>query len=193
MPRAFGRAHQRCRRRAERTALREADELVARLGPVPAFGHAVRRADRVGQQRAQQPQRQFAGGDAFVALRVFVDDRVDARRAGAARLAERDVLAGDVLQFDRDVLEHVAEPGAFVLAHAAEEAARLAIRAAVLGEAGQGGGEPVDERAAEPAGGPVLELAQVEFEPDDGEMCVKRRPDVDGPVQDAHPRLPPCR
>ena len=173
--------------------MRKANELVACLGPVPAFGHAVCGADRVGQQRAQQPQREFAGSDALVALRIFVDDRVDARRAGAARLAEGDVLTRDVLQFDRDVFEHVAEPGAFVLAHAAEKAARLAIRAAVFGKAGERGRESVDEGVAETARGPVLEFAQVEFEPDDGEMCVKRRPDVNGPVQDAHSRLPPCR
>jgi hypothetical protein len=188
----FGRTHERRRRRSQRAALREANEFVARFGPVPAFGHAFGRADCVGQQRAKQPEREFAGGDALVTLRVFIDDRVDARCAGAARLAERDVLARDVLQFDRDVLEHVAEPGAFVFAHAAEKAARLAIRAAVFGEAREGGGKPVDERAAEAARGPVLEFTQVEFEPDDGEMCVKRRPDVYGPIQDAHSRLPPC-
>ena len=51
--------------------------------------------------------------------------------------------------------------------------------------------EPGDEGVAEPARGPVLEFAQVEFEPDDGEMSVKRRPDVNGPVQDAQSRLPP--
>ena len=45
--------------------MRKANELVACLGPVPAFGHAVRGADRVGQQRAQEAQREFAGSDAF--------------------------------------------------------------------------------------------------------------------------------
>jgi hypothetical protein len=187
----FGCAHQRRRRWTQRAPLREADEFVARLGPVPAFGHAVCRADRVGQQRAQQPQREFAGSYAFVTLRVLIDDRVDARGAGAAGLAEGDVLTCDVLQFDRDVFEHVAEPGAFVFAHAAKKSARLAIRAAVFGEARERSRKSVDERAAEPARGPVLEFTQVEFEPDDGEMCVKRRPDVNGPVQDAHSRLPP--
>ena len=148
MSRASAARHQRCGRRTERAALREADEVVARFGPVPALGNGARGSQRVGQQRAQQPQRELAGGDAFLALRVLVDDRVDAGLARAAGLAEGDVFAGDVLQLDRHVLEHVAEPGAFVLAHAAEEAAGLSIRAAVLGQAGQGGGEPVDERGA---------------------------------------------
>ena len=58
---------------------------------------------------------------------------------GAARLAEGDFLARHVLQLDRDVLEHMAQPGAFVFAHPAQEAAGLAIGAAVLGQAGQGG------------------------------------------------------
>ena len=140
----FRRTHQRCGRRSERAALREADEVVARFRPAPAFGHRAGRAQRLGQQRAQQPQAELAGGDAFVALRVFVDDGVDAGLAGAARLAERDFLARDVLQLDGDVLEHVAEPRALVLAHAPQESAGLAVRAAVLGEAGQRRGQAVD-------------------------------------------------
>ena len=92
---------------------------------------------------------EIAGRDALLLLRVLVD-HVSRRRAivaDAARLAERDVLAGDVLQLDRDVLEHVAEPGAVVLAHAADEAAGLAIRAAVVGQARQRRDQPVDEAA----------------------------------------------
>ena len=52
----------------------------------------------------------------------------------AAGLAEGDGFPGDVLQLDGHVFEHVAEPGALVLAHAPQEAAGLAIRAAVLGQ-----------------------------------------------------------
>ena len=140
----FRGAHQRCGRRTQRTALRKADEVIARFGPVPALGTLSPRAERVGQQRAQQAQPELARGDAFVTLRVFVDDRVDAGLVGAAGLAERDVFAGDVLQLDRDVLEHVPEPGAFVFAHAPEKAAGLAIRAAVFGQAGQA--RPRDRR-----------------------------------------------
>ena len=41
----------------------------------------------------------------------------------AARLAEGDRRAGEALELDRDVLEHVAEPGALVLGQPADEAA----------------------------------------------------------------------
>ena len=121
----LGGAHQRSGRRSQGAALRKADELIAGGGPAPALGHRAGRADRFRQQRAQQPQAQLSGGDAFVALLVFVDHGVDAGRTGAAGLAEGDCFARQVLQFDGHVLEHVAEPGAFVLAHAAVETARL--------------------------------------------------------------------
>ena len=74
-----------------------------------------------------QPQAEFPCRDAFVALRVFVDHAVDAGLVCATRLAEGHVLAGDVLQLDRDVLEHVAEPRAVVFAHTAEKAAGFPI------------------------------------------------------------------
>ena len=57
-------AHQRRGRRPQRAALREADELIARRRPLPALRYAVRRAYRLGQQRAQQSQAQLAGGNA---------------------------------------------------------------------------------------------------------------------------------
>ena len=142
----------------------------------------------VGQQRAQQPQAEVAGRDAFVALRVFVDDGVDARLVGAARLAERDFLAGDVLQLDRDVLEHVAEPRAFVLAHAPEESAGLAVRAAVLGQSGQRGGQAIDVRRPEPARRPGFERAEVQLQPDDRKMRVQRRADVNRTIENLHGR-----
>ena len=80
----------------------------------------------------------------------------------------------------------MAEPRAFVLAHAPEKSAGLAIRAAVLLQAGQGRGETVYERRAEPASRPCLELAQVEVELDDGKMRIERRSDVHGTIEDPH-------
>ena len=133
----FGGAHQGCRGGPERAALREADELVARLGKAPALGDASRGAQPLGQQRADQPQPELAGRASLVALRVLVDDRIHPGGARAARLAERDRLARDVLQLDRHVLEDVPEPGALALAHAPVEAAGLAVGATVLGEPGQ--------------------------------------------------------
>ena len=181
-----GGVYQRGRRRAERAALREADVLVAGGGPIPTLRHRARGAELFREQRTQEAHRELAGGDAFLALGVFIDDRVEPRLVEAARLAERDVLAGDVLQFERDVLEHMSEPGALVLVHAADEAAGFAVGTAVLGEAGQGRDQAVDEILAEPARGPGLECAEVEFQPDDRKTRVVGRPDVDGAVEDAH-------
>ena len=186
----FGGPYQRRGRRTERAPLRKADELVASFRPVPALGHAAGGSNRIGKQRAQQAQAEFARRNAFVTLRVFVHDRVNARCFGAAGLAERDALAGDVLQLDRDVFEHVAEPRAVVLAHAPEKPAGLAIRAAVFLQARKGRGETVDERRAEPAGRPFLEFAEVEVELDDGEMRIERRSDVHGTIEDPHDFLP---
>ena len=69
------------------------------------------------------------------------------------------------------MLEHVAEPGAVALAHAADEAARLAVGAAVLGEPRERRRERVDEGAAEPPGRPRLELAEIQLQPDDRESA----------------------
>ncbi len=143
----LGGAHQRGRRGAERAALGEADELIARLRPVPAFRNAVGGAQLRRQQREQQAQTELAGGDALVALRVLVDHRVDPGTPGAARLAEGHFLAGDVLQLDGDVLEHVAEPGTIALAHAPQQPPRLAVGAAVLSQARERGRERIDEAA----------------------------------------------
>ena len=178
---------QRGGRRAERAPLREADELVARHRPGPAVRHPARGTNRLGQQRAEQVQGEFAGGHALIALRVLVDDAIDARPAiDAAGLAEGDLLAGHVLQLDGDMFQHVAEPGALTLAHAAQEAARLAIGAAVLGEAGQGGAERLDEGFAEAGGGPGLKLAEVELQLDDREVRIERGADVYRAFQYAH-------
>ncbi len=78
MSRCLGGVHQRSRRRPERAALREADELVAGVGQSQSSGTAARGPELGRQQRAQQAQRELAGGDAFLALGVLVDDGVDA-------------------------------------------------------------------------------------------------------------------
>src|SRR6202011_2511217 len=95
-------------------------------------------------------------------------------------------FAGDVLQLDRDVLEHVAEPGALTLAHAAEKAARLTVGAAVLGKPGERRGQRIYERGAQSPGGPRLQGTEVQLEANDGEARVERGADIDGTVEDAH-------
>ena len=70
-------AYQRRGRGSERTVLGEADELIAGLVPTPVGGHRVCRAYVCRQQRTEQSQAELAGGDALVALRILVHDRVD--------------------------------------------------------------------------------------------------------------------
>ena len=186
----LGGVHERGRGRPERAPLREADVLVARSRPVPALRHGAGGTNPVGQQRAQQAERQFARGNAFLALGILIDDGIEPRAIHAPGLAEGDVLAGDVLQLERHVLEHVAEPGALVLVHAADEAAGFAVGTAVLGEAGQCRNQAVDETLAELARRPGLERAEVELQPDDWKARVVRRADIDGAVEDAHAGRP---
>jgi hypothetical protein len=87
----------------------------SRASPSPVEGRLAGGAHGGRQQRVEQPHRQFAGLDALVALLVLVDHGRRRAVGAAARLAEGDVLAGDVLQLDGHVLEHMAEPGALVL------------------------------------------------------------------------------
>src|SRR3546814_10703602 len=99
-----------------------------------------------------------------------------------------DVCSSGLL--DRHVLEHVAQPGALAFAHAADEAARFAVRSAVFGQARQRLDQGVDEGRAQLPVRPGFERAQVELEPDDREMRIQRRADVDGTVQDTHRHAP---
>jgi hypothetical protein len=179
-----------CTSGAERAPLGETDVLVARGRPVPAVRDAALRPQLLGQQRAQQSHRQFAGRDAFLAFRVLVHHGVEAGLVEAARLAEGDVFTGDVLQLERHVFEHVTEPGAFVLVHAADETAGLLVGAAVLGKAGQGLDQAADEGLAELGRRPGLQFAEVELQPDDREAGVVGGADVDGAVEDAHAGRP---
>src|SRR5690606_14144787 len=103
-----------------------------------------------------------------------------------ARLPEGDVLAGYVLQLDGDVLEDTAEPDPLVFGHAPDEAARFAIRAAVLPKPRQPVDEGVDEAEPEPHGGPRLQFAQVELEADDREVGVDGGADEGAAGGDEH-------
>ena len=79
--------------------------------------------------------------------------------AGAARLADVHLRAGEALQLDRDVLRHVAQPRA--LLEPADEAAAAAERAGVVLERGQQADQRLVE-ARDPVARPLLELAQVD-------------------------------
>src|SRR5690606_25184624 len=91
-------------------------------------------------------------------------------------------------QFDRDVLEDVTHPRALVLGESADEAARLAVRATVFRERRHRSHQALRELLPEPRRGPVLELAELHGEPDDGEVRVEAGAEVDGPGDDLHER-----
>jgi hypothetical protein len=118
------------------------------------------------QQMADQPQREIAGGEADRLLDVAVDHViVAARQILAARLAERHRRAHQSLQLDRDVLQHMAEPGAAVLVHPPHETARLAIGTGVLLQGGDEDEKAVRE-AGEPDGRIVFQLLQIHRQAD---------------------------
>src|SRR5581483_11064355 len=139
---------------------------------------------------------ELAGRDALISLLVLVDDRIDPGRSCTASLAERHFLAGNVLQLDGHMLENVTEPGPLILAHAAQKPAGLAVRAAVFGQTGKCCDEPLDERVAEAARGPLLQSSQIELEPDDRKARVQGWANVDRTIEDAHGAIPlgpmPC-
>jgi len=117
--------------------LRESDELIACLGPVPTFRNRVLRPYLLRQERAEQAHPELTGRNAFVALLVFVHNGVDTRRPGAASLAERDFLTGNILQLNGHMLEDVPEPRSLVFPHPPEKPSGHAVRTAVLCESGK--------------------------------------------------------
>ena len=121
----------------------------------------------------QHCQRQVGGLVPHLSLLVFEDDVIDAGAVvDGARLPEGDVLAGDVLQLDGDVLEHVTEPRPLILGHAPDEPPRFAVAAPMLVQPREALDEGVDEALAESHGRPVLDVAQVDFEANDREVGV---------------------
>ena len=138
----FGRRHQRGRARTQGLALGEADEPVAAALEVEMLRVEIGRPQIRRQERMEQLQAELSGLQADFRLLVLVDHEVFTGIAGTTGLAEGDRRAGHVLQFDRDMLEHVAEPGPLALVQPADEAAGLAVGAAML----------VQARAGPPAG-----------------------------------------
>src|SRR6476661_5805571 len=185
-PALLRRAHQRHGAGTQRAPLGEPDELVPLGGEVEVLGHRAVGPKLGREQRVEQHDAEPAGLEPHVLLLVLIGDVVASLGACAASLAERHRLAGHVLKLDRDVLQDVPHPGAFVLAEPPDESARLAVRAAVLLEAGQHLDQRVDESGAELGRGPLLELTQVELQPDDGEVGIQAGPDIDGTIDDPH-------
>jgi hypothetical protein len=185
-PPLLRRAHQRHGARAQRPALGEADELVPLGGEVEVRRHRARGPELGRQQRVEQGEPEAARLEPDVLLLVLIDDVILPGLAVRAGLAEGHRLAGDVLQLDRHVLEDVAHPGALVLDQPPDEAARLAVGAAVLVQPGERRDEGIGERLAQPTRGPLLQLAQVHVEADDRKVGVEAGPDIDRFFDDAH-------
>ena len=101
---------------------------------------------------------------------------------------------GDGLQFQDHVFQHVSQPGALVLAHAAQKTARGVVGTSVLGEAGQGLDQPVDKFIAKTACGPFFEWSEIDYMADDRKSGVYVRAAVDICRDDLHERaLRPIR
>ena len=169
----FGGSHQRRGDWAEGSALSVADEAVALFVEV----ELSRPLESIAPgSRWSSSSRASARPRADVLLFVLVDDVVLAGLAVAARLAEGDLGAGDVLQLDRHVLEDVAHPGALVLAAAADEAPGLAVGAAVLCRPGSALEQAADEVLPEPAEG-HSSSPQVDGQANDREVRVETGPE----------------
>ncbi len=115
--------------------------------------------------------------DPHLLLAVLVDHVVATVLAGSSGLALAHVRAGQVLELERDVLRHVAGPGA--LPEARDEPAAAAQAAGVVLERGQHLDQRVHE-AGDRVGGELLQDAQVH------DLADHRRPHpVAGASQDA--------
>ena len=159
----LGGAHQRGGRGPEGAALGEADEVVSRSARSRSLGHARRPGALGRQQGAEQAQRRARRPRARPPLLVAVDDVVHARAAPALRvLPKLTGVAGEALQLDRHVLEHVAEPGALVLASCGARS-RPARRRSSRARRGSAAPRAARRRSrGQPPGRLVLELAEVE-------------------------------
>ena len=188
----FGGLYQRRGARPELLALRESDEFVPFSRKIEALLHFIGKLglQRLGEQAQQKLARDAGRLEPHVLLLVLEHHVVVPRRSGAAGLAERDVGAGHVLEFDRRVLPDVRHPGALVLAQAAQEAARLAIGTTMPGEARQRLGQARDELLTEFDRGPVLQRADIDLMPNDAKVSVETGPYVDVGVQDPHGARP---
>src|SRR5918994_1368976 len=124
--------------------------------------------------------------DTHLFLLVLVDHVVVAPRSMRARLSERDLLSGHVLQLDGNMLEDVTHPGPIALGEPPDESTRLAVGAGVVSKTGQGRDQRVCELRAELPGGPVFQRAEIDVKPDDREMGVQAGSNEYGFIQYQH-------
>ena len=182
----FRRAHQRRRARPQRAALREADEVVALCFEVEVGRHRLGRLQLLGQQREQQQHAEPSRLLRDFRLLVLIDDVVMTGRPCPAGLAEGDLRPCDILQLDRDVLQHMPEPRPIVFGHTAHEPARLAVGAPVLAEPRQRFEQCVHVLGPQLHRRPLFEMTEIEREPDHREVGVDAGTEIDGGVDDLH-------
>ncbi len=171
----FGGANEGSGGRAKLASLREVhelDELCAEVERRFVFTRSPLRAKVLGEQVVQKLDGQIGRGFAYALFFELEHHVVDADGSGASGLAENDVGAGEVLELDGDVLEHVAEPGAAVLREPTYETARALVGARVGAQGGHGLEKTVDE-ARDLGAGPVFERAEIDRETHDGEVRVE--------------------
>src|SRR6187402_1021349 len=136
----------------------------------------------------QQVERNIGRFETHVLLLVLEHHVVHTNAIRAARLAKRDLDARFVLQLNRNVLQHMSKPRAFVFSHATYKAARFAVRASMLAQSGKRRQQAVNESVAEPSCRPRLERTEIENEADDGEMRIMARADIDRALENFHVR-----
>jgi hypothetical protein len=161
--------------------------MIALLGKIPVSRWRLFRPYLIGQQAVNQIQRQPARLAPDLGIEILKHHVVQARLAvNRPRTAERDVRTGNILQFDRDVLHDMPEPGALVLVQTAHEATGFAIGTAMLMQPRQGIEQGIDKRLPQFAGGPVFELLEIEHMPDHREVRINIRTNVNVAVDDFH-------
>jgi hypothetical protein len=184
----FGGFHQRCGTWPQFLALGETDETIALFPEIEAvLDFAAEFVFELFGQKAEQELARYSRClQAHFFLLVLEHHVVVARRTHAPGLAERNIGACHVLHLDRRMLPDVRHPGALVLPQAAQESAGFTVGAAVIGEAGQGLDQAVDEFRAKAHRWPLLQSADIDLVTDDSKVGVKARADVNIGGQDFH-------
>src|SRR5210317_1862361 len=116
------------------------------LAEVPVFVGRIVRPEVFRQQIVQQVDAEPAGFPADLRVAVLEHNVVlSGLIFDGPRTTEADMETGRALQFEDDVFEHMTEPGALVLSHAAHESPRGVIRTGVLAESGERRHQSVNE------------------------------------------------
>ena len=185
-PPLFRRPHQRHGAGPQRAALGKADELVPLRREVESRRNRPLGPERGREQRMEQGDPELSRLETDVLLLVLVNHMVMSRGALRPGLPEGHRLTRDVLQLDRHVLQDVAHPSAFTLGEAPNKAARLAVGAPVLVQPRQRGDQRVGERRPQLPRRPLLQLTEIQLQPDHREVGVEAGTYVDRSIQNSH-------